>query len=180
MAKYWFCIIGPTETPPDAADHPMRNAIEAEYRETIGEDAVLCLSGWFDHTELLDAVKRWVTGGLPLNTGEYYYGETVNIHKDGIEFYNIRALISGRWEMVQVPLDQIKAIAQDLEGQTRQIAREEAQRLFEQLARAPLSEIGHRLVLTEKTVEKGVRAIQTLTTEILTLFQSFLSGDTEK
>jgi len=53
------------------------------------------------------------------------------------------------------------------EERIREITREEAKKIFGRLARVSLSEVAHRLVQTEKTVERGVRAIQTLTSELL-------------
>jgi hypothetical protein len=62
--KIWECKIGeiPDETLPDGSDAPMRQAVEAAYRELTGQESLFCFSGWGaeldkDEREFVDGVR---------------------------------------------------------------------------------------------------------------------------
>lgn len=46
MPKTWQCKIGETDNVPPGGDGPMRDAVEAAYREVTGDDPAFTFSGW--------------------------------------------------------------------------------------------------------------------------------------
>lgn len=66
--KIWSCKIGQVESGqvPDGGDTPLREAVEAAYKELTGEDNRFCFSGWgakLDSFER-DIVEGKVTGSF--------------------------------------------------------------------------------------------------------------------
>ena len=47
-ARYWFCIIGPTnqDALPEGADGPLRGAVQEAYITLTGAEEKMCCSGW--------------------------------------------------------------------------------------------------------------------------------------
>ncbi len=60
--KVWSCKIGEVdeESLPDGADSPLRQAVQAAYRELTGQEPDFCSSGWDAE---LDEVERKVVLG---------------------------------------------------------------------------------------------------------------------
>lgn len=44
--KIWFCKIGEAESVPEGADGPMREAVEAAYKDLTGREPGFLFSGW--------------------------------------------------------------------------------------------------------------------------------------
>ena len=58
MKKYWIGIIGPVEEEdlPNAADVPLRKAVEKAFEDLLGRETEFCTSGWGNTEETIGEI----------------------------------------------------------------------------------------------------------------------------
>ena len=59
MGKIWECKIGAVDSLPEGSDLPLRQAVQAAYKELTGRDELFCFSGWGGK---LDKIEEGILG----------------------------------------------------------------------------------------------------------------------